>query len=146
MNVVFTGWLNGVRTVSLVHLLKEKAGLSLSEAKAIVDALVDLPVARLKMSDARAASRIATALELMGLPCSRTGATLTLTGWRPGVEERVVIDLIASEVELPLPQIVEFAKKATAGSSVKVACPAASLAQELASEARICGAICHVAP
>lgn len=41
MKVIFEGWEPGMRKIPFIELLKEKAGLSLSEAKNIKDRLVD---------------------------------------------------------------------------------------------------------
>lgn len=145
MNVVFTGWLHGVKTVSLIHSIEKKAGLSLSGAKAVVDAIVNIPIARLKMPDARVASRVATGLEAMGLPCFLSGASIVLGGWASEVEQDGVVEFIMREsMGTPLPLVAEFVRMASSRPSVKVACSSASLAQELVSEARAYGAVCHV--
>jgi len=39
--VIFTGWKEGLKKISLTNLLREKAGLSLTQAKLNVDAIVD---------------------------------------------------------------------------------------------------------
>lgn len=41
MKVIFEGWEPGMRKIPFIELLKEKAGLSLSEAKNLKDRLVD---------------------------------------------------------------------------------------------------------
>jgi hypothetical protein len=39
--VIFTGWKEGLKKISLTNLLREKADLSLTQAKLNVDAIVD---------------------------------------------------------------------------------------------------------
>jgi len=41
MKVIFEGWEPGMRKIPFIELLKEKAGLSLSEAKNLKNRLVD---------------------------------------------------------------------------------------------------------
>ena len=38
--VIFTGWKEGLKKISLTHLLKETCVISLTQAKMLVDALV----------------------------------------------------------------------------------------------------------
>jgi len=39
--VIFTGWNDGLKKISLTSLLRDKAGLSLTQAKLNVDAIVN---------------------------------------------------------------------------------------------------------
>lgn len=39
--VILTGWNNGLKKISLTHLLKGKCCMSFTQAKLVVDALVD---------------------------------------------------------------------------------------------------------
>jgi hypothetical protein len=144
MKVVFTGWRTEVKTVSLIHLIAEKASVSLSRAKGFVDALVNIPVIRFEMVDAQMARETASELSRFGLPCSARGAIVFLSGWKQEVDESTVVDLLARGSSLPMDKVAELVRSMKAGAIVEVACPSESLAQELAGSAGSFGAVCHV--
>lgn len=41
IKVIFTGWKEGIRKISLTHALHEHAGLSLTQSKLNVDAIIN---------------------------------------------------------------------------------------------------------
>jgi hypothetical protein len=144
MKVIFTGWQVGIKTVSLIQLVKERVGVSLSEAKRVVDALLEIPVTRLEMADARQAAETADALLRLGLPCSARGTSLVLSGWKPGVDREAVLNLLARPGHLSPARVEEFVQSAVAGPCIEVECSSASLAAELSASASACGAVCHL--
>ena len=49
--ILLTGWKEGIKKVSLTLLLHEHANYSLSEAKAVTDAVINNRVVRLELTD-----------------------------------------------------------------------------------------------
>jgi len=68
-SIVLTGWRPGLRKVSLANLLKDKCDLSLSQAKACVDRLVDGECVQISVSSPEIAQAIMADIKHLGAEC-----------------------------------------------------------------------------
>ncbi len=64
--VVFTSWKEGLKKISLTHLLNDRCGISLTQAKILVDALVKGVVVDVKCREAKALLKEAKNLGAVG--------------------------------------------------------------------------------
>jgi hypothetical protein len=70
MNTVkFTGWQEGIKKITLTHLLNEKAGLSLTQAKLNVDAIIDGVTVEILCPTAKATKELFNKASQLGAIC-----------------------------------------------------------------------------
>jgi ribosomal protein L7/L12 len=68
-NIKLTGWQVGMRKISLTKLLQDKGGLSLANAKRVVDDILDGREVSLQLPAGEDANAVAAALRDLGAIC-----------------------------------------------------------------------------
>ena len=64
--IQITGWREGLRKISLTHVLQQEAGLSMAAAKACTDRVLEGETVSVTLPDVQAARHVATRLTELG--------------------------------------------------------------------------------
>ena len=95
IRLVFSGWKDNPRSISLIHLLRDELKLSLGVSKRIVDSIVDRPVEMVEVPNQLIANRVRELGASLGLYAAVKGRKIYFTGLRPNVSRESLFHLLS---------------------------------------------------
>jgi hypothetical protein len=144
MDVVFTGWRSGLQAAPLAELLQAEAGLPPARARALTEQLAAIPLEELECDSPEVAASLAAAVGRLGLPCEARGAVAAFSGWRYGLQDKALVDLLEGIADVPPTRARALAHHLSEGPVVLVHCDSEAHAHALVEKAAALGAVCQV--